>query len=386
MRVLVTLSVLAIIFGSLYPFDFDLSLLGTRTMGASDASPSFSDILANIALFIPFGLACGLDRYGSRRPTRQAIFLATAGAVVAVAVQLLQIMLPSRQPSYLDVVINMVGLVAGFALALVYAATRRRHDILNAPFDLVLLLSFAGYQLAPFAPTLDIGLLRENLKGLIRSDWTDIATIVRQAAYWLILAVALATSSEARKVRLLLLALVPFAFICRLAIVGNGFSGSAIIGGLVAVAMLFAVPLRATAIRIAAMAAIALLLLADGLTPFTPRIAMQAPNLVPFADIFGGDWLGVLTSLLWKLFLFGAAAQIGRSRFGLGGMGIMLTLLVIVIELSQTVLASGTPSVTDLMLPALAIWLLRGSGSSVRDSRTVHMPPLGRASPGTASS
>jgi hypothetical protein len=72
------------------------------------------DVPANVALFIPFGFAMGgLLGLGRGAQGREFAILLAAGASLSLAVELLQLGLPSRDPSFLDVASNTLGTFLG---------------------------------------------------------------------------------------------------------------------------------------------------------------------------------------------------------------------------------------------------------------------------------
>src|SRR6218665_1427906 len=110
-----------IVFASLFPFE------GWRAQGIDPlvfllaALPppywTWFDVLTNAAGYAPLGflLALGLLRTGSGR---RAVLLATlAGALLSLAMEFLQIYLPRRVPSNLDLALNAAGALAGASIA-----------------------------------------------------------------------------------------------------------------------------------------------------------------------------------------------------------------------------------------------------------------------------
>src|SRR5690606_26010411 len=103
-----------IVYGSLYPFEFALANADSRALHRlltiDPLGTSRSDILANVALFVPFGLV-GVTAAGgqSLRPMRILLVL-LFGLALAVALQVAQLFIPSRVPTLTDVVWNGLGL------------------------------------------------------------------------------------------------------------------------------------------------------------------------------------------------------------------------------------------------------------------------------------
>ena len=122
MRLLFYSSVLLILYGSLYPFDFSLNALTDtgieRFLYTWSLFSSRGDELGNIALFSPYGFL-GILSLGSRRNLTPAIIaLIIFGFILAAWLQVLQLMLPSRDAAIGDVFWNIAGIAAGIAMAL----------------------------------------------------------------------------------------------------------------------------------------------------------------------------------------------------------------------------------------------------------------------------
>ena len=153
-----------IVYGSLYPFEFDFD----RT----DASPlmillhawparidrfAWRDAGVNVLLYFPLGLTAALVLM--RRLPRAAATLAAVmlGTGLSASIEMLQIFDSSRTCSLLDVACNFAGTVGGAGAALIFRQqilriTRRRKGDRGAGGALMLACCWAGYQLYPFIP------------------------------------------------------------------------------------------------------------------------------------------------------------------------------------------------------------------------------------------
>jgi VanZ family protein len=119
MRKLVVAVSVLIIYGSLYPFHFDLasfdpSMLPTLfdfRMGRIGRG----DLLANIVLFLPFGFfAMQAAEHRTRWTSWLTILI--AGFILAHTIQIAQLVIPGRVPSTGDTILNMLGCALGCLL------------------------------------------------------------------------------------------------------------------------------------------------------------------------------------------------------------------------------------------------------------------------------
>lgn len=107
---------------TLYPFDFTTESLPTHLppfvgQGFGDLRTYKEDILTNIFLFLPVGFAFGI--LAARRTARfmPALILATlAGGLMSLLIESLQLFLPFRYPSLLDVASNAAGAAFGYVI------------------------------------------------------------------------------------------------------------------------------------------------------------------------------------------------------------------------------------------------------------------------------
>jgi len=163
-----------IVYGSLYPFEFALANADSRALHRlltiDPLGTSRSDILANVALFVPFGLV-GVTAVSGRglRPVRILLVL-LFGLALAVALQIVQLFIPSRVPTLTDVVWNGLGLALGALAATLPVVRRLLQGLERAPrlsVPVLLIGAWIAYRLAPFAPSIDVQVIKDSLKPLL---------------------------------------------------------------------------------------------------------------------------------------------------------------------------------------------------------------------------
>ncbi|MDB5976032.1 MAG: VanZ family protein [Nevskia sp.] len=184
-----------IVYGSLFPFDFVSPGLPIDSFFAEyHVFANRSDALDNFFLFVPLGIGLAV---AFRRPAARSAAALMAILVLAIGIQLVQLYLPSRVASAADAFWNTVGMGAGFLIAArVRHALRAQlvgHEAGGDLFAAGLLLLWLLYESFPFVPTLDIGLLREHVKGAVFAPTFELMRLVQHA-----LAAALAGIAAAR--------------------------------------------------------------------------------------------------------------------------------------------------------------------------------------------
>ncbi len=127
-NLMIVVSLLVVLGTTLYPFDFTFEDMDKRW--SPFVSPKVEslrsmrdDIVTNVILFFPIGVSFGI-LVVRRRIRFVPGFLAVTlgGALLSLAVELLQLLLPFRYASFLDVATNTVGAAIGY---IVYTVTAR---------------------------------------------------------------------------------------------------------------------------------------------------------------------------------------------------------------------------------------------------------------------
>jgi len=124
------IAAILVIYGSLIPFDFHVPNLQARLATAARTldfrAALLDDVGINVLLYIPLGalFAISLRKTGVRFGA--AFFAVVMAAGISIAVEMLQIFLPSRVPSMLDVVLNIGGASAGAISACLFMGQLQR--------------------------------------------------------------------------------------------------------------------------------------------------------------------------------------------------------------------------------------------------------------------
>lgn len=363
-----------IVYGSLYP------LSGWRV----PAGPIFSfltapfpdqlsraDVLTNVLAYIPLG---GLIAWTLRRGGKAAtvIVAAMAGAALSFAMESVQMFLPSRTSSNVDLLTNIAGVALGALAGCVFrpgsgfrqrlTALRSRWFAADQGVDvgLAAVLLWASSQLSPFVPSMDVSSVRRGLSPLWYGfnnpssiSGLKVASYALDIAGLGLLTTVLAHAQKRVVAHFLLFAglvlcLKPF-------IVERQLSLEAISGLVVAGALLALAPRGKGARALLAMLCIVAGFMVQELTPFSGTthdfnwmpFAGQVDNTVSgFASILEGVWPFVALSALTMLG-FGL-----KKKPMLYGGGILL-LMVFGLEWAQQQIPGRYGDITTLILAAL---------------------------------
>ena len=351
-----------IVYGSLYPFNFEAQTLDPRTIQrflASCCHPALrGDMLGNAVLFIPFGFLGIVSARDGASLLGRAWNVCLAGTILALAVQIAQIYLPSRNESLQDVGWNFVGIVVGLLLG---AATHRL--ILQSAFRVergalipaLLIGSWLIYRLVPFVPSLDFALIKDSLKPLFLDPQIDIVKTFHDTVAWLVIAALMQRMRRGANWDNYLPVLILVSFALEVLIVANVVHASNVAGAVLALALWWGLLQTASWQAAGLSALLCVMLVAAGLAPFTMTAQPMAFNWLPFHGLLGGSMYVNVLAICEKVFLYGSLVYLlWQTRINQVA-GILIGVAVIsLIEFAQTFFARHTPEVTDPLLLVLA--------------------------------
>ncbi len=366
MKRLLLLVIALIAYGSLYPWHFEWS---RNTQGAWDTLLAgwpervdrfvLRDVTVNVLLYFPLGLAAFLTVANRHSRALAAAFALLLGASLSTSIEILQIYVPGRVSSLLDIVTNLAGSLVGISAGLVLQ--KRIEALLLRPRRLaraaaLLLGAWAVYQFYPFFPALNHIQLRHSLaaltSGRLSPDgvWAD-------AAEWF--AAALALGAVTVRMRWWWLAAALMVLAARMLIATRELTPDEIGGAVLACLLLAAIPGRFQ-LR-AGVAAMALALVLRELEPFHFTATAQLFSWVPFVPTFDSERQGAIVILARKAFDYGALVWLLRKcevRYVRAGLLVAAGLFAF--ELLQVYEPGRTPEITDAVVAVLmtaALWL-----------------------------
>jgi hypothetical protein len=371
-----------ITYGSLFPFDFVapanfrtalVTLLADRLFWTS-----LSDVLGNVALFVPLGVTTvwWATRHMSR--TNAILFTAFGGLTVAFVVQVVQIFVPERSAAMADVVWNGVGMFLGAVVGLIAERSvlaRGRHVETPNLVALGLLVLWIVTELAPLVPALDFVGLKNSLKPLLLNPQLDLTVAGYAAAQVVLVARLIVALVGARRGTPVLVLGLGTVLLGKLFIEDQTLDLSTVVGFTVGAAVWWAWISRLER-PTASRTLLFLLLLAysvQELSPFTLRASPSSFSWIPFATSLEGSMLANSRALTASAFsLAGCVWLIGD----IGGRGwaasVPLACWVFLLEWTQRWITGRTASITDPLLVLSAAWFMgRTAPQRAIDMRTV---------------
>jgi len=357
--------ILLIVYGSLYPWTFvahplfasPLYLLLHTWEYDPESRRYWADIPVNIGIYIPLGMSAYL---AFRRARSRLVALAgpvVLGALLSASIEMIQLYVPGRHCSTLDLANNILGTALGVAAGIAFVAitglpttpdlrVRDRNAV-------VLLFCWVGFLLFPLMPSLSIPGLRNEIAVFIHSRiFAPVPLFVGFAEWFAVGRLLAAAGAKPTPLWMLgLFALVPAQFM----ILDHSPAPTDFEAPLIAI-LAFLLCSRA---RWADCAAGGMLLAATAvraLTPFHFAAFTQPFSWIPFSGFLLNSWQTSISILLGKVFQYGASLWLlGRSQFGLLNATVVVSVVLAAVEIAQTRLSAGhVPEITD---PLMAILL-----------------------------
>jgi VanZ family protein len=393
---LLVVYVVFVAYGSFFPFNFTYDphalhrLLDSPLPRLHDAAGrrlvSLPDLVSNVLLGAPVGILMIWSGLAGTSLFTRLVTVIGLVAALASAVEIAQLYLPGRTASLIDVIAQVIGSIGAAVVthALLAGSERPAGPRLAAALHrrpalaglLVVVAVLAADALYPFAVTLDVSTVWENVKA---GTWRPLGSLGR--AFWpdLIVEKAIAYAAAAVLARAALRS-VPVRGAGLLAWIGTtvlaiGLEGGKLMivgrapnvdnvllataGGLLGVTVLPALArLRIVREHAAAwlVAGAIALLVYEELTPFVAIASTQALpariariEWVPFTSYYGADVQSALFDLAKKVGLGGLVGAAMRHAWPRPRL-ILVLILGALLEAAQVIRPAHTPAVTDALM------------------------------------
>jgi VanZ family protein len=362
---LLLLTIALIVYGSLYPWEFQpkpaaanpLTVLAESWNRILPQRLVIRDACINIAIYLPVGILGHLVFARGDRLLLKFIGPIALGFMVSFSIETAQLFTPHRVTSARDLISNTAGTAAGVAVAVAARRFINRASVrgrFHAKVDrgaTALFLCWFAYLFFPFFPVLSLAAFRHKLHLFKSMDTLGPVAFVSGAITWFMVGQLLA-AAKVRSPGIWLAAAAVFSIPAQLFISTRQPSIFDVAAAVLGV-LLFIVRKRQPSVRAEACAVVFLLLL-RGLAPFTSADTANAFIWIPFGGVLRADWQDGYLILLEKFFYYGLAIWAVRRA---GGSLFRATLIIAVIALSidasQIYLPGRTPEITDALLALL---------------------------------
>lgn len=312
MKGLFLFSLFTIIYGSLFPFEFeyiDLQTQGKDTLLATSFFDGrLADILGNIVLFMPFGFAGSelISRHNKNKA--YYLFLYGFGFILALTLQIIQLYLPSRVPALYDAAWNLCGIFVGDILARFIKV--KYNNILKSDDRLALLgllTTWIIFLLSPFVFSFDTELIKESLTYYLDPNEYRFVNVLLYIFLWVSFSNLLDELVPVSKN-----IFISLEFIFLITIIGKEFVYRNIIepeiflGGVCAIILVRSgIFKKINPYKISAICLI-FAMFYNSLYPFEfYHNPFKEFMWVPFAELFSDDMIPIIRTVFYKTFIYG---------------------------------------------------------------------------------
>ncbi len=355
-QILLVVIALLITYGSLYPFTFVAPPEGVfeRLFAEAFSGSSRGDVLGNVGLFIPWGLLGMLTIAPERAISRTLVI----GFLLALGLQIIQVWIPSRTPALYDSIWNMAGCLIGMALG--YYVSKNRHYFAirggRNPAALWLLATWILIEWLPLIPSLDLQLIKNQLKSLLVSDSIDIGNFAISFAISMLFGELLSRRFNTLHSALILPAIIAAMLCGKLILVDTTLTTSALAGYICGIIGWWAMlrspsEQRTIGVVIALITAYSI----QALTPFSLKLEPSSFEFLPFAGMLKGSMLDNVRSLASTLLVFFSILLLLRdsgSKTSVAAIG--LALWVLLLESMQMFISARSATITEPLVVLIA--------------------------------
>ena len=355
-----------VVYGSLYPFNFNYALPNLSTaiplahFNFLDAG--ITDGISNIILFIPYGLFFALGWNFSKK--RSLLFWCVVTAFsFGYFVQVLQLWAIGRVPWGGDAVLNTIGAIVGSSIAFRFNNLRLLNSEkvnLQSKVFAILGIGLLVIKLAPFAPTMDFGILKENIKNLIYSPSIDVYWLFEHTVTWVLVFFFLTRANPSFERCRLLIPITICVLALKFFIIANDINLSQLLGATLALVIFFAsknlIDINKAALATVLLVAIVL----NGYYPFEFRTQISKFEWIPFSGALNGNILLNILATSKKILLYSSAIVLlytSNNKLKLST-GIVAS-IVFLSEVGQIFVTNSVPESTDFLLVLISGYLLK---------------------------
>lgn len=359
-----------IVYGSLYPFDLSAE---TSNLSIADALAQLSwaragrgDRVANVLLYAPLGFCLILWLNGRVRRTVGIVATLFIGVTLSLSIEISQVFIDQRVPSWWDVVLNAAGTVIGAIAGVTWheLGGRMRSDRVEGDrrdfTAAVVLLFWLAWRLAPFTLEFSLSKLKATFMPLGDPYFSTTATI-HYWIWWTLLAHVVFSLTSAQRGTEAVLALIAVVLASCLAVTGHVFVPSELLALMLLMPTLFVFDrLTPGPRRFMLAAAVIGLLIYDSFVPFQRADSMGRFDLWPFMSWidagFPIDWYWLAKRACY----FAAAVWVLKEwRLSMRATAFVVPIGAVLIEFGQLWALGHQASITEPALALAIAWTMR---------------------------
>jgi len=365
-----------ILYGSLYPFQFDARPTATDPfaylLGIRHALDHGGDLLSNILLYIPFGFfgVCAFGRW-------TVVPVVLAAAALATGVELAQFHDQGRVTSMGDVYADTIGGGVGAVVAAVVGAGVRwplLKELRDDPPAALVLLMWFGYRLYPYVPVSSLHKYLRAFAPLVVGSAVPPIDLARFAIAWTCIGAILDALYGARRALILLPLLIAAEFVGRVLIIDATLKPADLLGAGLACAI-WLLSRRAGHGRLVIVAlAFAGIIVVARLEPFAFNALPHAFGWVPFASFMRGSIGVAMQAFCEKFFQYaGLIWLLCHLGLRLGRATSLTAALLLATSWAETYVPGRSAEITDAAMAVVigGVFALLADRSSRPSGRAI---------------
>lgn len=349
------LLIVLVSYGSLYPFSFTspASALEDLRFFLSHTSlwSSLGDVMGNVLLFLPWGI---LARVGLDRRPDWAWKTILLGLVLALALQLAQILVPVRDARLSDVLWNAVGIGLGYMVCapLLRFVFRGQHRLsANARTGLLVGVLWFVIESLPLVPGIDWTGIKLALKALTASPAPGPSDLFMAFASMLAIGCVLGELFHGKRAAFAFVPVLLALIVVKLVIPDNPTHvrelGAWVAGAATGAVILGSGPAVLPGLAIGALIVGFMWL---GLEPFALAYEAGRFNWMPLEAYLKGNMLGNVEEFLRTVWFCAAVLWLTRIMNGrVAGVGVFLVGWVAVVEILQLWIVGRSADITPIL-------------------------------------
>ena len=358
------ITIILIAYGSLYPLEFlfptDFSIQIGKLADFRIWKSGISDAIANVFLFIPFGIAIQHAFKGRSISTFTSLVALTF--IYAFLIQTFQIWTPERIPYGSDALWNVFGSMIGMTILTTsgqYLKGFKEFSMASGwsrNLPLIIVACFIVIDLQPFIPSFDAGIIKNNLKAVMTSNGLSMIEIVRYSLFYFIPLTLWQLYLRNNYGPLKVIGGLFAAIFLQFFIVNSGINHNAIIGAIIAVVVsgLFSHSVTTKTLLFC----ITALIIFNALNAFEYRGGVTF-NWIPFKPALSGNTLVNIFALLEKsLFYCLFFYFCSREKVKFSQAVVTLSIIVFILEVLQTNIQGSTPDITENVAVLFAAYIM----------------------------
>ena len=370
---LVSLVVVGIVYGSLYPFAFHVpsgheGALASFVATWRQPPQSRGDLLANLLFYFPLGVLCVGPLVERFERITVVVLTVAIGASLSLTMELTQRFVGGRVSAMSDFYLNTIGTAAGAFIGLAWGRELLTVRIIPrdaSPFAAMLLLAWLGWRLFPYEPVIDLHKYWASIKPLVLRPSLGVYDIFRFAAMWGAVTYLIQFGLKVEKPLLVIATVMAAVFGAKMLIIDQVITLPEVIGALCAFCYLAFVLRSQRKFGTRLFAAMFLLSITlERILPLQLANASKSFEWIPFFSFLHGSMAVNLQSFLQKAFLYGSGlALLTGAGLSLLSASFLEGTILLATSLLETSLAGRSAEITDTVMVFLLAAVCRVSMS-----------------------